>query len=111
MSNDPLVTANALFVEENYEEAAKFYDQAITKAPSAAAYLARAQNSIKLKNYIGTQNCSCLFSTAFCGFFCCGFFLVKDAIGAADTAIRLDPNNSNAHLRKGCLSTARRVHW
>lgn len=57
MAEEAYSRAMELAVEDQYEEAARYYDEAIEKNPrNASYYLARAQNHIKLKNWIGTLN-------------------------------------------------------
>ena len=44
----------AAAIEDDYETAQRLYDEAIEKNPKKAEYyVARAQNNIKLKNWIG----------------------------------------------------------
>jgi len=69
--------ANALFVDENFDEALDNYNRAIDLDPSKADYyVKRAACHIKL-----------------------GLF--TDAITDANAALKLQPNNANAYLRKG----------
>ncbi|XP_077983864.1 protein SGT1 homolog [Glandiceps talaboti] len=69
--------ANEAFVDENYGEAVKLYEQAIEQdGQNAEYYLKRAQAYIKLEQY-------------------------PNAVNDAQKAIDLVPNNAKAYLRKG----------
>jgi len=74
---DDYVRANELFVDEEYEEALKYYTTAIEETPDRSDYYTkRAACYLKLNKHI-------------------------NALQDANKAIELDPKNSNAHLRKG----------
>lgn len=76
MAAEAWAKANELFVEEEYEEASKFYDEAIAKAPEKPLYyLHRASNNLKLKNYL-------------------------DVISDCERSLNMHPGNAKAHLQK-----------
>jgi len=69
--------ANNLFVDENFDEALDNYNKAIAADPNKVDYyVKRAACHVKLN-------------------------LFTDAITDANTALKLQPNNANAYLRKG----------
>jgi len=78
MAREAYNQANDLFVDEAYEEALKLYTKAIAldDGDTAEYYIKRATCHAQIKNY-------------------------TDSIADANTAIRLDPENSNGYLRKG----------
>eukprot|EP01118_Nematostelium_gracile_P019681 TRINITY_DN921_c0_g1_i1.p1 TRINITY_DN921_c0_g1~~TRINITY_DN921_c0_g1_i1.p1 ORF type:complete len:378 (-),score=107.77 TRINITY_DN921_c0_g1_i1:122-1171(-) len=75
-AEEALKSANSLFVEENFEEALKFYDRAIQSEPNVDSFLKRSTCHYKLENF-------------------------TDALDDANSAIKLDQNNSKAYVRKG----------
>eukprot|EP01090_Pellita_catalonica_P016108 TRINITY_DN4536_c0_g1_i1.p1 TRINITY_DN4536_c0_g1~~TRINITY_DN4536_c0_g1_i1.p1 ORF type:complete len:395 (+),score=110.56 TRINITY_DN4536_c0_g1_i1:48-1232(+) len=78
MAQEAYQEANALFVDELYQEALEKYTKAISlnAGNSADCYIKRSACQYKLKKY-------------------------TDAVADASTGIKLDPSNINGHLRKG----------
>ena len=76
MAQKLIVEANRAFVDEDFDTAVELYTQAIDESPSSDAYSSRASVHLKMENY-------------------------TEAVADATMAIKLQPTNSKAHLRKG----------
>jgi suppressor of G2 allele of SKP1 len=99
--------ANSLFIDEQYDAALALYCSAIGAEPANADfYVKRAACLLKLDRFTGmpqqlhptpltTIGALILLLVALC---------VTEAIQDANDAIRLDPKNSAAYLRKGYVS-------
>lgn len=82
MADDLEKRANALFVDEEFDEALTLYNQAVEQEPySANLYISRAAAHLKLENF-------------------------TDAVADANKAISIDPSLSKAYLRKGAACFA-----
>ena len=76
MAQKLIVEANRAFVDEDFETAVELYSQAIDEVPSSEAYSSRAAVHLKMENY-------------------------TEAVADANMAVKMQPTNSKAHLRKG----------
>ena len=76
MSARLIVDANCAFIDEDFETAVELYSQAIDLEPSSDSYSSRAAVHLKMENW-------------------------TEAVADATAAIKMQPSNSKAHLRKG----------